>query len=117
LWHTPADFSLKYQEFFKQADDTLEKTQDYVEFKQTVDRFLKERFSISFYINRVATLANSQISDVPKLRRLTERAILGGSTNKLKTFLEANTDKTEITSSVLKITAVAIELVKILLTP
>jgi CheY-like chemotaxis protein len=115
--YSNADFSLKYQEFFKQADDTLEKTQDYVEFKQTVDRFLKERFSISFYINRVATLANSQISDVPKLRRLTERAILGGSTNKLKTFLEANTDKTEITSSVLKITAVAIELVKILLTP
>jgi CheY-like chemotaxis protein len=110
--YSNADWSLKYQDFFREADATLAKSSDYVEFKRTVDRLLNDRFSIGFYINRVVALAGSQVSDNSKLRQLTEDAILDRSTIKLESFLKANTEKIEIITATLKIAGAASSLLK-----
>jgi CheY-like chemotaxis protein len=105
--YSNADWSLKYQDFFRQADATLAKSSDYVKFKRTVDKLLTDRFSVGFYINRIVALSGSQVSDNAKLRELAEKAILDKSTNKLEDYLKANNAKIEVITAILKIVEVA----------
>ena len=106
--YSNADFSLKYQEFFQMADGTLAKSDDYVEFKRMVDRHLGQRFSLGFYIDRVAKVASPYLSDVSKLKDLTSSAILKGNRKKLTAYLNDHIENKEAISMILQIVAVGV---------
>lgn len=83
-----SDYSLKYQDFFKLADATLAKSADYVEFQRQVDDLLRERFSMGFYINRIAQIANVMPSERSKLEREARDAIRKREPGRLRAFLK-----------------------------
>lgn len=82
-----ADYSLKYQDFFKLADATLSKGADYVEFKRKVDELLIQRFALGFYVGRIASLLGGSIEDREKLEKETEKAILRKTPGSMRKYL------------------------------
>lgn len=106
--YSNADFSLKYQEFFKMADETLDKSSDYVEFKRIVDKLLCERFSEGFYLQRILLLANPYISDTSKLKKLSKEAIYKKDESKLERYLGMYIDNKETVTTILNIISIAI---------
>lgn len=106
--YSNADFSLKYQNFFLMADETLFKSDDYVQFKRTVDRFLSSRFSIGFYSERIAKIASPYLSDTDRIKELSKAAILSRKNNKLVAYMERNIDNRDAISMILQIVQVAI---------
>jgi len=109
--YSNADFSLKYQDFFQMADGILAKSDDYVEFKRTVDKLLRERFSLGFYVDRVTKLASPFLSDTDKLKTLTSRAILRNNNKKLKSYLNRHIENKESISLILQIVEVGLTIV------
>ena len=110
-----ADWSLKYHEFFLLADASLAKTEDYFQFKRTVDRLLQDRFSLQFYVDRICRLAGKNIQDDPKLRKLAEAAIRRGATAKLERYLKSISDNPDVISLSIKVAKVAVTLLSTLL--
>lgn len=108
--YSNADWSLKYQEFFALANATLAKSGDYVEFKRTVDRLLKDRFSLAYYLQKIEALVGDDIPNRDKLRTLAQKAILNGRTETLELFLRKSSDRAEITSLVIQTAKFAIKL-------
>jgi CheY-like chemotaxis protein len=106
--YSNADFSLKYQDFFLMADSVLAKSDDYVQFKRTLDQLLSKRFSIGFYIDRIVRLANPYIADPNKIRDIATRAILNRRTDRLESYLEGSIDKKDIITMILQVAQVAI---------
>ena len=106
--YSNADFSLKYQNFFRMADETLSKSDDYVQFKRTVDRFLADRFSLGFYIERIAKIASPYLSDTDPIKELSAAAILNGKDTKLIAYMKRNIDSKDVLSMILQIVQVAI---------
>lgn len=85
-----ADYSLKYQDFFRLADAALSKGADYVEFKRKVDDLLIQRFSLGFYVGRITAAMGGGIDDPDKLEKETRKAILRNKPNSIRKYL---TDK------------------------
>jgi CheY-like chemotaxis protein len=87
--YSNADLSLEYQPFFRDADAVLHKSKtDYVEFKRAVDRLLDERFSLGFYINRIAAELGDQSVRAPKAVKKAQDAILSGNIDPLRRYLQ-----------------------------
>jgi CheY-like chemotaxis protein len=82
-----AEYSLKYQDFFKLADATLNKGADYVEFKRKVDELLAKRFSLGFYVGRISAALGGKVDDPEKLEKETRKAILRGRPESLRKYL------------------------------
>jgi hypothetical protein len=82
-----AEFSLKYQEFFKLADGTLNKGADYVEFKRKVDELLLQRFSLGFYVSKLTSIIGGSIDDPEELEKRTKSAILRNKPGNLQNYL------------------------------
>jgi CheY-like chemotaxis protein len=82
-----AQFSLKFQEFFSMADARLSKGADYVEFKRTVDQLLQQRFSLGFYVGKVASIVGPRIDDPERLDKETRKAIFKKNPQSLAKFL------------------------------
>lgn len=106
--YSNADFSLKYQKFFKMADAVLAKSDDYVQFKRTVDKLLNDRFSIGFYIKRVEKLVSPYTNEIVKINDITENSILEQNPDKIKTFLEERIENKDVIAIVLQVIQVAI---------
>lgn len=106
--YSNADWPLKYQEFFDLADSKLDKRQDYVEFKRVVDKLLKDKFSLGFYVERIIKTAGHSIQDTEKLRKISSDAILQKNTKKLSHFLESNIESSDFIQIILGIAQVAI---------
>jgi hypothetical protein len=108
--YSSADWPLKYQEFFEQADAVLGKSSDYFDFKRKVDELLEQRFSIGFYLARIQRVVGPNIDDPARLERLSRDAILQKNTSKLRGFLEDRMQSAEAIGDVLSLiqTAVAI---------
>lgn len=107
--YSNADWSLKYQEFFEMADAKLHKQRDYIDFKETVDQLLSERFSLGFYIQRIEIIAQSHITDTKKLQQIARTGILSKSTQKLSEYLSENIESKEAIKIILQIASVAIQ--------
>lgn len=107
--YSNADFSLKYQDFFRLADATLDKADDYVNFKRTVDHLLQLRFSLDFYLNKITSITNPYGCDIHKIRTLSKNAILKNKTSRLEKALAVYVDNNDIIATVLKITQKAAE--------
>lgn len=112
--YSNADWSLRYQEFFRMADATLAKGADYVEFKRTVDSLLKQRFSLGFYLDKIVLALGDEVSDPRRMRALAEKAILRGSTRSFEKALKGGVEKTELVTIVLSIVKSAIALAAVL---
>lgn len=110
--YSNANFSLKYQEFFKNADATLAKTADYVEFKRIVDNLLIQRFSMGFYIDKIIKLASPYVSsqDIDKIKTLSEKAILEGKIDKLRDYLQDHVDNKDSIGLIIQVAQIAISL-------
>lgn len=106
--YSNADFSLKYQEFFRMADSTLAKSEDYVDFKRAVDQLLGQRFSLGFYVDRVAKIASPYISDASKLKEIVSSSIQKGDKKKLISYLNDNVDNKEAFLLILQVVEVAL---------
>ena len=113
--YSNADWSLKYQEFFRLADATLAKSADYYEFKRSVDRLLKDRFSLGFYVDRIVRLAGERFEDDQTLRKLARDAILRRSTDKLESYLKKASEHADVFALIVKTAKVAITLLGSLL--
>lgn len=74
--YSSAEWSLKYKTFFDLADKSLAKGADYVEFKRVVDVLLEERFSLGFYVDRVATVVGGRAQNPAAIRAAAQKAIL-----------------------------------------
>jgi len=88
--YSNADWPLKYKEFFDLADATLDKRGDYVDFKRKVDELLSARFSLGFYVDRIAEMLGDKAVDPEKLRSTTQKAILRRDPKILEKLLRAN---------------------------
>lgn len=106
--YSNADFSLKYQDFFKMADAVLAKADDYVQFKRTVDKLLGQRFSLGFYVNRIEKLLSPYANDAEKIRKLSEKSILKNNPELLKGYLDQQVDNKEIVNIALQVVQIAI---------
>jgi hypothetical protein len=92
------------------ADATLAKSDDYYQFKRTVDRLLQERFSLAFYVDRICKLAGDRFQDDPTLRKLAREAILRRSTQKMERYISKMSDRSDAIALSIKIAKVAITL-------
>lgn len=106
--YSDASFSLTYQEFFLAADARLSKSEDYVQYKSTVDRLLKAQFSLGFYVDKVISIVQPYGVDVERIKQATERAILRNTTAPLEGALSAYIDKKDVIGMVLNVVQVAV---------
>jgi CheY-like chemotaxis protein len=86
--YSDSDFSLEYQEFFELADATLSKRADYVDFKSRVDQLLETRFSLSFFVDRIAELTQRRGVDEARIRAAAEDSILSRDLTTLRKEME-----------------------------
>lgn len=101
-------FSLKYKEFFDLADAALEKSTDYVDFKNKIDDLLLRRFSLGFYLDHVTAIGRPHVSDAKRLRTMAERAILRRDRASLEKYARQNVGDSEAVTMVLQVAQVAI---------
>jgi CheY-like chemotaxis protein len=83
-----ADWSLKYQDFFDLADRKLAKTQDYVEFKRTVDDLLTKRFDPYFYTEKIGKIQSLNHTDKTRIIHAAQSSILNGKTEDISDALK-----------------------------
>lgn len=106
--YSNSDWNLKYQDFFDNADAKLGKSEEFGKFKKIVDQLLVRRFSIDYYIDRIAKTSN--LPQQSKIDKISRRSISKGDTKIIERFLrENNCDKATIEAT-LKIIKVAIEI-------
>jgi CheY-like chemotaxis protein len=109
--YSNSDLSLEFQPFFRDADAVLHKSKtDYVEFKRTVDRLLAERFSLGFYINRIAAELGEHSATAPKAVRKAQQAILSGDTESLRRYLTKKIDDQVTVDRVIAIAGAAAQI-------
>jgi CheY-like chemotaxis protein len=105
--YSSADYSLKYQDFFRLADAVLEKSSDYFEFKRQVDKLLQDRFSLGFYVGRIRALLAGQLDEPERLEKAVRKAVREGSTSAVSRLLSGRVDP-DIASVVMNIVQTAI---------
>jgi CheY-like chemotaxis protein len=111
--YSSADWSLKYQEFFDLADAVLAKSADYVDFKQTVDKLLQQRFSLGFYVSRVKALVGASVNEPDQIESLVRGAVLDQSPGKLQKYLEGNNIDPQDISRVLDVIKIGISIISL----
>jgi CheY-like chemotaxis protein len=105
--YSSAEWPLKYQPFFDMADEVLQKTADYLDFKRAVDELLAKRFSLGFYLDRI--LAEAGTADDPGLLEAKAmRAILKRDPNKLRRYLARTIGDPSKQERILQIAEVAV---------
>jgi len=112
--YSNADWPLKYKEFFDLADATLDKRGDYVQFKRTVDELLAQRFSLGFYVDRVASVIGTAIPP-DKLRSTAQKAILRREIGPLEDLLRQSDIDPERLNLGLQIAQTAIGILSLIL--
>lgn len=106
--YSSADWPLKYQEFFRLADEVLAKSSDYVDFKRKVDDLLKQRFSLGFYVNRVRTLVAEHLQGSDQLDRVVRRSIQDRSPEKLQKYLQGKITDPQVINAAANVVRTAI---------
>jgi CheY-like chemotaxis protein len=106
-----ADYSLKYQDFFKLADATLNKGADYVEFKRKVDELLERRFSLGFYVGRISAVIGGYVDDPEKLEKEARKAILHEKPNNIRKYLADKVSDPRSIEAAVAIIEVAIKVI------
>lgn len=113
--YSNAKYSLhsKYQDFFRMADATLAKSDNYVDFKLKVDDLLRDRFSLSFYLDRIENIASAHAINTGKTRKIAEKAILTKSHGRLEDYLSKESVDAETINLIVKVAKAAILIHKV----
>ncbi|MGD0778440.1 MAG: hypothetical protein ABSC05_37140 [Candidatus Solibacter sp.] len=111
--YSSADWPLKYQEFFRLADEILAKSSDYVDFKRKVDRLLQQRFSLGFYMNRVRTLLANHVEDNERLDRIVQQSIERRSPEKLQKYLQGKVTDPQVINAAANVVRTAIAIMSL----
>lgn len=106
--YSNADWPLKNQPFFHMADATLQKSADYVEFKEKVDELLVQRFSLGFYVSRIQSELASHKQELPALEKNSRDAILAGRADHLGKYLRNKVTDPAAIDGALQIANIAI---------
>jgi hypothetical protein len=106
--YSNADWGLKYQKFLRLADAVLPKSADYVEFKHRVDDLLASRFSLGFYLSKIALAAEGYDLDPRALEAAAKKSILARDTRTLQRFLQRAVPDNRQVDRVLSIAKIAI---------
>jgi CheY-like chemotaxis protein len=111
--YSSADWPIKYQEFFRLADEVLAKSSDYVDFKRTVDRLLQQRFSLGFYLSRVRTLVANYVEDNERLDGVVQQSIQRRSPEKLQQYLQGKVTDPQVINAAANVVRTAIAIVSL----
>jgi CheY-like chemotaxis protein len=106
--YSNSDYKLAYQDFFKLANDTLDKSQDFYNFKEAIDKHITLRFSYDYYFNIISTRLGSNI-DKTKLNKHFAKAIKKNDDQLLKNKLLGFEINQEAISFVLNVLSFAID--------
>jgi CheY-like chemotaxis protein len=106
--YSNADWPLSNQPFFKLADATLQKSADYVDFKQKVDQLLEQRFSLGFYITRIHAQLEEHSQELPNLDKAARDAILSGRIEDLAKYLRSRANDPDAIDRALKVAGMAV---------
>lgn len=74
--YSNADWRLKYQSFFESADAALDKSADYLAFKERVRSLLLRRTDFDFYVERANEIAGVDLTGDRRTKRIFRRALL-----------------------------------------
>jgi hypothetical protein len=110
--YSAQSWSPSFREFFVLADAVLDKGDDYLKFKETVDSLLLRRYTPGFFIAKMNELLGDQAILVPRAVSKASRAVQSGSTDPLRRYL-AERIRDEITvERVLTVVSIAITILK-----
>jgi CheY-like chemotaxis protein len=111
--YSNSDYNLKYQDFFKLANDTIEKTSDYYKFKEIVDKNIRVRFSYEYYYSLIEKELDKQI-DGRKIKQYLDKSLKAKDVNILSRYLKNTNISTEKISIIIQILSLAIQICTIL---
>jgi CheY-like chemotaxis protein len=107
--YSNSDYNLKYQDFFKLANDTIGKASDYFEFKEIVDKNIQMRFSYNYYYSLVEKEINNK-ADMKRVKRYFNKSLKGKDINIFSHYLnDANLSK-DIISIIIQIISSALQI-------
>lgn len=111
--YSNSNWSLTHQPFFELADATLAKTADYLDFKLAVDDLLAQKFSLGFYLSRIASEVGGSSVSMRRLQKVSRDAILMNRPEKLQSFLSGAVSDDKVVDRALAIAQVAIGIVSL----
>ncbi len=85
--YSAQDWSPSASEFFAKADAVLDKTAQYIDYKSTVDRLLKRRFSEGYFLAVMNRLLDDNVALVPKAVPKALHALRSGRRSSLERYL------------------------------
>ncbi|MFC9257847.1 DNA-binding transcriptional response regulator [Amycolatopsis thailandensis] len=99
-------WSVGNRDYFAMADDVLEKGQDYLEFKSSIEKLLRRRYSAGYFIGKMNMELGDSAAECPKAVSKALRAISSQSTESLHNYLSKTVqDEQKIERAVIVITA------------
>jgi len=105
-------WNASFREFFAMADAVLDKTNDYLAFKEQVDSLLLRRYTPGFFISKVNETLGDQVVLAPKVVPKALRAIRTGDASGLRRYLGGHLQDQITVDRVLAIVSIAISLLK-----
>lgn len=85
--YSAQDWSPSASEFFAKADAVLDKTAQYVDYKATVDRLLKRRFSEGYFLAVMNQILDDNAGIAPRAVPKALRALHTGKKSRLDSYL------------------------------
>jgi len=108
--YSNADYNLKYQDFFRLADDTIGKTSDYFEFKEIVDKNIRKRFSYDYYYSLIEKEISNK-ADIKKVQKYFNKSLKARNTEEFSHYLNSVNLPKEIISVGIQILSSAIQII------
>lgn len=105
--YSSADYPMESQQFFALADASLPKAADYFEFKAEVDRLLKLRYTLGYYMQVAYREMDPAALSHPGMERRLRRAIRTGNTSSLRLALSDRSENAVTVDRVLLVVQTA----------
>lgn len=110
--YSAQSWSPSMNEFFSLADAVLDKADEYVNFKETVDTLLMRRYSPGYFISRMNEILGDQAISVPKAVPKATKSLRTGSTESLGSYLTKRIQEEVTIDRVLQVIHIGVTLLK-----
>lgn len=111
--YSDGEWNLKYQKFFDLADDKLDKSDDYYNFKIKVNECIIKRYKYDFFYNKIISSLEGEIEISDKLKKIVKKSIIDNKPEKLKNYLDSYNVNQKSVSLVVSICDIAIKVFNI----